>query len=171
MKYLIAGLGNPGAEYENTRHNIGFMVADAMGGAASFATSELALTTEIVHEGRTLFLIKPTTFMNLSGRAVRRHLQLHGLAPENLLVITDDISLPFGDVRVGGSDGGHNGLKSVTEELGTNAYTRLRVGVGRNFARGMQADYVLSPFTAEEQEGLGRVIARCAEAALRLWSC
>lgn len=158
MKYLIVGLGNPGAEYENTRHNIGFKVLDALNEASdtSFTTEKYASISFIKHKGRTLHLTKPTTFMNLTGKAVNYWLQKHKVDINNLLIITDDISLDFGTLRLRGkgSDGGHNGMKDIEAVLGHNNYARLRFGVGNNFPKGMQSDYVLSNWNTDEQSKL-----------------
>ena len=156
MKYLIIGLGNPGAVYENTRHNIGFKVLDKLAGLSniSFSTERLADVAEVKFKGRKLVLVKPNTFMNLSGKAVKYWMQQTKVDVENILVITDDISLPFGIVRMRkkGSDGGHNGLKDIQAQLSTAAYPRLRFGVGNDFPRGKQAEYVLGNFTNEDYE-------------------
>jgi len=158
MKYLIAGLGNIGAEYADTRHNIGFRVVDALAetAGAAFVTGRYGAVAEVRHKGRTLVLLKPSTYMNLSGKAVRYWLEAEKIPLENLLVVVDDIALPFGTLRMRtkGSAGGHNGLKSITELLGTEAYARMRFGVGGDFARGHQVDYVLGEWTAEEREAL-----------------
>jgi len=154
MKYLIIGLGNPGAEYENTRHNIGFKVLDALVSAAntSFTTDRYADVAEVKFKGRNLVLIKPNTFMNLSGKAVNYWLQNTKINAANMLVITDDISLPFGVLRMRkkGSDGGHNGLKNIQTVLGNSNYPRLRFGVGDDFSRGKQVEYVLDDFLDED---------------------
>mgnify|MGYP001334437999 CR=1 FL=1 len=154
MKYLIIGLGNPGAEYENTRHNIGFKVLDALVSASntSFTTDRYADVAEIKFKGRNLVLIKPNTFMNLSGKAVNYWLQNTKIDAANMLVITDDISLPFGVLRMRkkGSDGGHNGLKNIQAVLGNSNYPRLRFGVGDDFSRGKQVEYVLDDFLDAE---------------------
>ena len=153
MKYLIIGLGNPGAEYENTRHNIGFKVLDKLASFSniSFSTNRYADVTEVKFKGRNLVLIKPNTFMNLSGKAVNYWLQNTKIDAGNMLVITDDISLPFGVLRMRkkGSDGGHNGLKNIQVVLGNSNYPRLRFGVGDDFSRGKQAEYVLDDFSDE----------------------
>ena len=155
MKYLIVGLGNIGAEYENTRHNIGFKALDALASAfkASFVTSRLGDVAEIKHKGRTLVLLKPSTFMNLSGKAVNYWMQEEKIPLDRVLIITDDIALDFGVLRLKpkGSDGGHNGLKSIAAVLGTQNYCRLRFGVGSDFGRGQQVQYVLGEWT-EDQE-------------------
>lgn len=158
MKYLIAGLGNIGPEYELTRHNIGFLILDRLADehGANFEMNKLAYSTEIKFKGRTLILIKPTTYMNLSGKAINHYLQLHKIPKENLLVITDDIALPYGKIRLKpkGSAGGHNGLKNIEQLIGGQVYPRLRFGVGDDFHKGQQVDYVLSPFNKSEMDTL-----------------
>ncbi|MDX1651251.1 MAG: aminoacyl-tRNA hydrolase [Brumimicrobium sp.] len=158
MKYLIAGLGNPGEKYENTRHNVGFKVVEkfARDRDTSFETLKLGDVAEAKWKGRTLILLKPSTFMNLSGKAVNYYLQKEKIPIENLMVITDDIALPFGKLRLKGkgSDGGHNGLKNIQEILGTQEYARLRFGVGNEFQKGRQADYVLGEWDEEETNQL-----------------
>jgi len=147
MKYLIVGLGNPGSKYENTRHNIGFKVVDEFVKEQneSFEVEKHAEVAYTKLKGRSIVVIKPTTFMNLSGKAVNYWMQQEKIAKENVLVITDDIALPFGKLRLKGkgSDGGHNGLKDIQAVLNTNQYARLRFGVGNDFYPGQQADYVL----------------------------
>ena len=154
MKYLIAGLGNIGPEYELTRHNIGLLVLDRLAQAesASFTFNKQAYTTEIKHKGRTLHLIKPTTYMNLSGKAVAYWMQQLKVPRENILVITDDIALPFGKLRMKpkGSSAGHNGLKNIEATLGGQDYPRLRFGIGDNYSKGHQVEYVLNNFSREE---------------------
>lgn len=156
MKFLIAGLGNIGAEYADTRHNIGFTVLDALAnaGKVSFEPGRLASKAEYKFKGRTFILIKPTTFMNLSGKAVNYWLQAEKISVEHLLVITDDLALPFGVLRLKpkGSDGGHNGLTSIQETLNTTEYSRLRFGVGNDFQKGRQVEYVLGKWTLDEQK-------------------
>jgi len=168
MKYLIAGLGNIGAEYENTRHNIGFKVLDKLAQQEnfSFKIERLAMTAEYKFKGRTFILIKPTTYMNLSGNAVRYWLTTQKIQPENLLVITDDIALPFGKIRirVKGSAGGHNGLKSISEILVSENYARLRFGVGSEFSKGRQVDYVLGNWDSNEEKTLDERIDIVIEA-------
>lgn len=170
MKYLIVGLGNPGEKYELTRHNIGFKTLDVLAKASNvvFEPNKLADTCEIKHKGRTLHLIKPTTFMNLSGKAVNYYLQKEKIKVDNLLVITDDIALPFGKIRMKpkGSDGGHNGLKDIQNILNSSKYPRLRFGVGNDFHPGQQADYVLSDWTLEEQLQLPERVAIMCEMIL-----
>lgn len=154
MKYLIIGLGNPGASYEDTRHNIGFKVLDKLTSLfnVSFSIDRHAYVTEIKFKGRTLVLIKPSTYMNLSGKAVNYWLQKTKVNVSNLLVITDDISLPFGVLRMRrkGSSGGHNGLKDIEVFLSKYDFPRLRFGVGNNFSKGKQAEYVLDKFLDED---------------------
>jgi len=154
MKYLIIGLGNPGAEYENTRHNIGFKMLDKLANLSniSFSNERLADVAYVKFKGRNLVLLKPNTYMNLSGKAVKYWMQKTKIDIENILVVADDISLPFGIVRMRkkGSDGGHNGLKDIQNQLETSIYPRLRFGVGDNFSKGKQAEYVLSNFTNED---------------------
>jgi len=170
MKYLVAGLGNIGAEYESTRHNIGFMVLDRLAEkeSLSFKIERLASVAEIKHKGKQLFLIKPTTYMNLSGKAVNYWLQQLKVPKENLLVITDDLALPFGKLRMKskGSSAGHNGLKNIEETLGGQDYARLRFGIGDNYPKGHQVDYVLSKFSFEELKSLDERIDKCVEMLL-----
>ncbi len=154
MKYLIVGLGNPGAKYENTRHNIGFKVVDALAkeGGEQFSSGRHADVSVIKHKGRTLILLKPTTFMNLSGKAVAYYMQTEKIPLENVIVVVDDLALPFGKLRMKlkGSDGGHNGLKDIQAKLNTPNYTRLRFGVGSDFHKGQQIDFVLGEWSQEE---------------------
>ncbi len=158
MKYLIVGLGNIGAEYAGTRHNIGFDVLAALAGASNavFTTARYGDIAEVKYKGRTLVLLKPSTYMNLSGKAVRYWLEAAKVDRERLLVVSDDIALPFGTLRLRpkGSAGGHNGLKNIAELLGTEEFARMRFGVGGDFPRGHQVDYVLGEWTAEEREAL-----------------
>ena len=173
MKFLVFGLGNPGAEYADTRHNIGFMVLDRLRQELStsepFATGRYASTASGKHAGKQFLLVKPQTYMNLSGQALRYWMQTEKVdAVERILVITDDLSLPFGQIRLrgSGSAGGHNGLGHIETVLGHNRYPRLRVGIGRDFAPGRQSDYVLAPFARAEQEELPSLLDRCAQAAM-----
>jgi len=158
MKYLIIGLGNPGSKYENTRHNIGFKVVDEFVNSRSgeFETDKLADVAKVKFKGRTIVVIKPNTFMNLSGKAVNYWMQTEKVKRENILVVTDDISLPFGKLRMKGkgSDGGHNGLKDIQAVLGTSQYTRLRFGVGSEFNAGKQSNYVLGEWSKGENLAL-----------------
>jgi len=169
MKFLIAGLGNTGTEYEATRHNIGFMVTDHLAEQAGvpFEVSRLASTTSFRHKGKNIHLIKPSTYMNLSGKAVNYWMQQLKIPLSNTLIITDDIALPLERIRMRakGSSAGHNGLKNIEETLGPN-YPRLRIGIGDDFPRGRQVDYVLSRFTDQEFEILPKVIDHAAKAAL-----
>lgn len=168
MKYLIVGLGNVGAEYEGTRHNVGFRVVDVLAREAEvkWSLERRAYRTEMRLKGRTVVMIKPTTYMNLSGEAVRYWLQQEKVPRENLLVVVDDIALPVGTLRMKkqGSGGGHNGLANIEQLLGDTNYCRLRVGVGNNFSRGRQIDYVLGRFTDEEEAELAPRIEKATEA-------
>ena len=170
MKYLIVGLGNIGPEYADTRHNIGFMVLDYLAQKydGNFDVGRHAFVTEIKTKGRTFVLVKPTTYMNLSGKAVGHYLSSLKLAPEQMLVITDDIALPFCKIRIRakGSPGGHNGLKHIEQTLGHNNYPRLRFGLGDAFSKGKQVDYVLSKFSADEQIELQSAIEKAADSAI-----
>ncbi len=156
MKYLIAGLGNIGSEYVNTRHNIGFEVADLLIHDLKGETSveKLASVSRVKYKGRILVVIKPTTFMNLSGKAIKYWLDKEKIPINNLLVILDDIALPTGTLRMKakGGDAGHNGLTDIIEKLGTNMFPRLRIGIGDNFPRGRQVDYVLGQWTKSEEK-------------------
>lgn len=167
MKYLIAGLGNIGPEYAETRHNIGFMVLDAFAKAEklSFSLERHAFLTETSVKGRKLILVKPTTYVNLSGKAVSYWIQQYKIPIENLLVIIDDIALPFGTLRLKtkGGDAGHNGLISIHQCLGTTEYTRLRFGIGNNYPKGRQVDYVLGNFTQEETGQLPLLLDQAVE--------
>jgi len=159
MKYLIAGLGNIGEEYANTRHNIGFMILDALAGASNLVfdpNRRYGSIAEFKFKGRNFILLKPSTYMNLSGNAIRYWLQKENIELANLLVIVDDLALPFGSIRIRakGSDAGHNGLKHISEILGTDQYARVRFGIGNQFEKGRQVDYVLSEWTNEEKEAL-----------------
>ena len=158
MKYLIAGLGNIGSEYTNTRHNIGFKVAEALVSdlKGTFKVERLASVSTVRFKSRTLVVIKPTTYMNLSGRSVKYWLDKEKIPLENLLVVLDDIALPFGTLRLRakGSDAGHNGLSNIIQTLGTNQFARLRFGIGNNFSKGRQVDYVLGEWTKEEEKAL-----------------
>lgn len=170
MKYLIAGLGNPGAEYELTRHNAGFLVLDQLADKhqGNFATARLADKAEIRHKGRTLHLIKPNTYMNLSGKAIAYWLQELKIPKENLLVVVDEIALPFGSLRMRtkGSAAGHNGLKNIEQLIGGQDYSRLRVGIGSEFGKGQQVDYVLGNFSQQELDGIMPVFEKAMEMIL-----
>jgi PTH1 family peptidyl-tRNA hydrolase len=166
-KFLIAGLGNIGPEYAGTRHNIGFDVLDflAFKHEAIFSTSRLAQVAHFQFKGATFICIKPSTYVNLSGKAVKYWMDSEGVAIENLLVVLDDIALPLTRLRLrpDGSDAGHNGLTSVEESLGSRSYARLRFGVGNDFPRGMQVEYVLGHWKTEELPLVRRKIEKCAE--------
>jgi PTH1 family peptidyl-tRNA hydrolase len=158
MKYLIVGLGNIGSEYQDTRHNIGFTILDAFAKASNvfFSENRYGATCEVKIKGRTLILLKPSTFMNLSGNALRYWMQKENVLQENVLVVVDDIALPFGVLRLKpkGSAAGHNGLKNIEEILGHNNYARLRFGLGDDFKRGQQIAYVLGKWTSEQAKVL-----------------
>ena len=170
MKYLVVGLGNPGVEYELTRHNIGFLTLDRLADQQScvFRTDRLADIADFRYKGRSIHLVKPSTYMNLSGKAVNYWLQSLKIAKENLLVLTDDIALPFGTLRMRakGSSAGHNGLKNIEELTGGQNYARLRMGVGSDFPKGKQVDYVLSRFPPEELDALPALMDRAGEMVL-----
>ena len=167
MKYLIVGLGNIGDEYENTRHNIGFKTLDTFAKVSnvSFSTSKLGDTATVKFKGRTLILLKPSTYMNLSGKAVNYWMQQEKIKQENTFIITDDLALPFGKQRLKGkgSDGGHNGLKSINEVLGSTKYARLRFGVGSEFSAGKQVSYVLGEWSSEEETQLEERLTVCTQ--------
>jgi peptidyl-tRNA hydrolase, PTH1 family len=167
-KFLIVGLGNIGDEYVDTRHNIGFKIADYLAAEAEtkFTSVRLADIARIKHKGKQLIIIKPTTFMNLSGKAVNYWMQNENIAADNIMVLVDDLALPFGKIRIGpkGSDGGHNGLKNIQEVLGTNVYPRLRFGISNEFNKGAQVNYVLGKWNEEELKTLNERIKTCAEA-------
>jgi len=168
MKYLIVGLGNIGHEYADTRHNIGFMIADALAKKAevSFMNLRLAYYTEFGFKGRKVSVIKPTTYMNLSGKALNYWMQELKVPIENVLVLVDDLAIPFGKVRIKpkGSSAGHNGLKSIESVLGgSNNYARLRFGISDNYPKGRQVDYVLSGFDDDETPALPEMIDRSIE--------
>ena len=158
MKYLIVGLGNIGDEYRDTRHNIGFMVLDALAKASNivFKDGRYGATTTLSLKGRQLLLLKPSTYMNLSGNAVRYWMQQEKIPLENVLIVVDDLALPFGSLRLKGkgSDAGHNGLKHIAATLGTQNYARLRFGIGNDFPKGAQIDFVLGAFGEEDRQKL-----------------
>lgn len=162
MKYLIVGLGNIGEEYTNTRHNIGFKVLDALieSSSSCFETERYGDVAKIKYKGRTLVLLKPSTYMNLSGKAVNYWMKEEKIPLSNTLIITDDLALPIGKLRLKGkgSDGGHNGLKNIIEVLKTSKYARLRFGIGKEFSRGKQIDYVLGEWTKSEEKELPELI-------------
>lgn len=168
MKYLIVGLGNIGSDYADTRHNIGFKIVDAFAEASTsfFRTERLGDVCEVRHKGRNFVLLKPSTYMNLSGKAVNYWMQQTGVPLNRVLVITDDIALPVGTIRIRakGSDGGHNGLRNINDVLGTNAYPRLRFGVGNDFPKGRQVEFVLGKWTDEELDIIVPRIAAATDA-------
>ena len=171
MKYIVLGLGNPGPEYAHTRHNIGFQVLDALAGSAgtAFGPARYGDLAEFRHKGRTFILVKPSTFMNLSGKAVRYWLEQERLSPEQLLVVADDLALPFGKVRLraAGGAGGHNGLTNIIELIGTEGFPRLRFGIGNDFAKGRQSEFVLGRWSGEEQKELPDRIEQVGKAVLQ----
>lgn len=164
MNYLVAGLGNIGSEYENTRHNMGFMVLDAWAQASNvvFGTQRYGDIAEIPFKGNRIILLKPSTYMNLSGKAVRYWMQERKIPRENLIVVSDDLNLPFGTIRMrkNGSDGGHNGLKNINELLQTQDYARIRLGIGNDFSRGHQVDFVLGKLSPEELALMPQISAK-----------
>jgi PTH1 family peptidyl-tRNA hydrolase len=170
MKFLVVGLGNVGDKYENTRHNVGFKVADSLAekSATSFSDDRYGAVCTIKHRGRTLIILKPNTFMNLSGKAVNFWMQKEKIPLERVLIVTDDLSLPFGKqrLRMKGSDGGHNGLKNINAVLGRQDYARLRIGIGDEFHKGGQVDYVLGEWSSEENESLEERIAVAVKTCL-----
>lgn len=167
MKYLIIGLGNIGHEYVETRHNIGFDVVDVLAAKheGKFRSDRLADVCEIRFKGRILVLIKPTTYMNLSGRAVKYWMDKEKIPVEHTLTVVDDLAFPLDvlKIRAGGSDAGHNGLKSIHECIGTTAYPKLRFGIGNNFPKGRQVDYVLGRWTDEEIPLVNKKVEACCQ--------
>ncbi len=170
MKYLIVGLGNKGGEYAETRHNIGFKIADKIAAELEtpFKSANFGWLAEGKYKGRKVLILKPDTYMNLSGNAVRFWLQKENIPVENLMIITDDLALPFGTLRMKmkGSDAGHNGLKSIQQQLNTQQYPRLRFGISADFAEGRQVDYVLGKWTEAEKEKLPERIEKFSKACL-----
>ncbi|MFM9909321.1 MAG: aminoacyl-tRNA hydrolase [Chitinophagaceae bacterium] len=164
-KYLLVGLGNSGAEYVGTRHNIGFEIADAMANKheAAFKIDRLAEIAEFRWRGKQLIIIKPTTYMNLSGKAVKYWMDKERVEAENILVILDDIALPLNKIRLrpAGSDAGHNGLKSIQDSLATTNYPKLRFGIGNNYPKGGQSDFVLGKWTPQEQPLVSLKMTKC----------
>ncbi len=167
MKYLIVGLGNPGVKYENTRHNAGFKVLDELikDTDYQFEVNKLGDVARLKYKGRTLVLLKPSTFMNLSGKALNYWMKKEKIPIERLLVVVDDIALPYGKLRLKpkGSDAGHNGLKDIAKVLNTTKYPRLKFGIGNNFLKGRQVEYVLGEWTDNEQEKLPLLLKKSAE--------
>ncbi|QJD77118.1 aminoacyl-tRNA hydrolase [Spirosoma rhododendri] len=170
MKFLIVGLGNVGPEYALTRHNAGFMVLDRLAAqhGFSFSLTRLAFTAKWSYKGKQFFFVKPTTFMNLSGKAVQYYLKQENIPVENLLVLSDDKDLPFAKLRLKpkGSAGGHNGLRNIDELLGTQEYARLRLGIGSNFAKGRQIDFVLGEFSEDEMIQLPDYLDKAGDAVV-----
>lgn len=170
MKYLIAGLGNMGPDYDHTRHNVGFDVVDrfAADHEAAFRNDTLGDIASFKYRGRHFVLLKPSTYMNRSGKAIRYWLQKEKIPKERLLIVVDDIHLPFGKLRLrtNGSDGGHNGLKDIDLMTGGNNYARLRIGIGSDFYKGQQSDYVLSRWTAEQELLLADLLHNAAQGVL-----
>jgi len=170
MKYLIVGLGNMGPDYDGTRHNIGFDVVDHLADqqGVAFKNDNLGDLASFKHKGRTFILLKPSTYMNRSGKAVRYWLQKEKISQDRLLVVVDDLNIDLGSIRLRGkgSPGGHNGLKDIDQLLGGNQYARLRVGIGNDFGRGQQVNFVLGEWEPEEQEALQEVIGHCSKAVL-----
>ena len=173
MNYLIVGLGNIGVEYANTRHNMGFMVLDAWAQASNivFESGRYGSTTTISFKGRKFTLLKPSTYMNLSGKAVRYWMNELKIQPENLLVISDDLNIPFGTLRLrkNGSAGGHNGLTNINELIGTQEYARIRVGIGNEFGRGQQVGYVLGEFNEDERKEIPDICKRVID-GVKAWA-
>ena len=167
MNYLLVGLGNIGPEYELTRHNIGFLTLDRLADkeGATWKSDRLAFKSEFKHKGRTIHLVKPTTYMNLSGKAVNYWMKTLNIPKENVLVLVDDVAIPFEKLRMRpkGSAAGHNGLKNIEELCGGQDYPRLRMGIGDNFPKGRQADYVLSNFSNAELETIPFILDKTAE--------
>ena len=173
MNYLIVGLGNIGVEYVNTRNNMGFMVLDAWAQASNivFESGRYGSTAVVSFKGRKFYLLKPSTYMNLSGKAVRYWMNELKIQPENLMVISDDLNIPFGTLRLrkNGSAGGHNGLTNINELIGTQEYARIRVGIGNEFGRGQQVDYVLGALSKEEMEEMPDVCKRVID-GVKAWA-
>ena len=173
MNYLVVGLGNIGAEYANTRHNMGFMVLDAWAQASNilFESGRYGSTATISFKGRKFTLLKPSTYMNLSGKAVRYWMNELKIPLENLLVLSDDLNIPFGTLRLrkNGSAGGHNGLTNINELIGTQEYARIRLGIGNEFGRGQQVGYVLGELNKEEQEQMPDICKRTIE-GIKAWA-
>ena len=170
MKYLVVGLGNMHPDYDDTRHNVGFEVVDYIAKKfdVSFKNANLGDIAEVKHKGRTLILLKPSTYMNRSGKAVRYWLQKKKVNVRNLLVVVDDMNIDLGRVRLRkkGSDGGHNGLKDINNILGSNVYARLRVGIGSDFKKGRQVDFVLGKWNKKEQEELPDILKKSCDTTL-----
>ncbi len=168
MKFLIVGLGNIGAEYQGTRHNIGFTILDALAAASNvvFKSQRYGAVAEMRLKNQRLMLLKPSTYMNLSGEAVRYWMQKEKIELDHVLVVVDDLALPFGTIRLRGkgADGGHNGLKNINALVGSQNYARLRFGIGHDFPEGAQIDYVLGPLSSEEQAQLPERVGKAVDA-------
>ena len=173
MNYLVVGLGNIGAEYANTRHNMGFMVLDAWAQASniSFESGRYGSTATISFKGRKFFLLKPSTYMNLSGKAVRYWMNELKIPVENIMIISDDLNIPFGTLRLrkNGSAGGHNGLTNINELIGTQDYARIRVGIGNDFGKGQQVGYVLGELSKDENEQMAEICKRVID-GVKAWA-
>ena len=173
MNYLVVGLGNIGAEYANTRHNMGFMVLDAWAQASniSFESGRYGSTATISFKGRKFFLLKPSTYMNLSGKAVRYWMNELKIPVENLIVLSDDLNIPFGTLRLrkNGSAGGHNGLTNINELIGTQDYARIRIGIGNDFGRGQQVGFVLGELSKEEKDEMENISKRVID-GVKAWA-
>ena len=173
MNYLVAGLGNIGAEYASTRHNMGFMVLDAWAQASNivFESGRYGSLASVSFKGRKFYLLKPSTYMNLSGKAVRYWMNELDIPIENLMVVSDDLNIPFGTLRLrkGGSAGGHNGLTNINELIGTQDYARIRVGIGNDFGRGHQVDFVLGELSDEQKKQMESISARVIE-GIKTWA-
>ena len=173
MNYLIVGLGNIGVEYANTRHNMGFMVLDAWAQASNivFESGRYGSTATVSFKGRKFTLLKPSTYMNLSGKAVRYWMNELKIQPDQLLVISDDLNIPFGTLRLrkNGSAGGHNGLTNINELIGTQEYARIRMGIGNDFGRGQQVDYVLGELSKEEKEQMPELCKKVID-GIKAWA-
>ena len=173
MNYLIVGLGNIGVEYANTRHNMGFMVLDAWAQASNivFESGREGSLASVSFKGRKFYRLKPSTYMNLSGKAVRYWMNELDIPIENLMVVSDDLNIPFGTLRLrkGGSAGGHNGLTNINELIGTQDYARIRVGIGNDFGRGHQVDFVLGELSDEQKKQMESISARVIE-GIKTWA-
>ena len=173
MNYLIVGLGNIGVEYANTRHNMGFMVLDAWAQASNivFESGRYGSTATVSFKGRKFILLKPSTYMNLSGKAVRYWMTELKIQPENLMVLSDDLNIPFGTLRLrkNGSAGGHNGLTNINELIGTQEYARIRIGIGNDFGRGHQVDYVLGALSEGEMAQMPEICKRVID-GIKAWA-
>ncbi len=174
MKYLVIGLGNMHPDYDATRHNVGFEAVDmvAYNMKAEFKNDSLGDITVVKHKGRQIHLLKPSTYMNRSGKAVNHWMSKLKIKPENILVVVDDLNIDFGKIRLRGKGaaGGHNGLKDIEQVLGTSKYARLRVGIGNDFRKGRQVDFVLGKWTEEELDQLGYILGDCSKAILSFCS-